>query len=59
MNITITLHENCERAPAVSTKYSHLTATRVAVYPSDLGLAYLGEYLGQISSKVHVQGFIH
>ena len=54
INITIILHENCEHVPKVSTKYSHLAATPGAVYPPCLGLAYLGQYLGHILSKVYV-----
>ena len=52
INITIILHENHEHVPAVSTKYSHLAATSGAAYPPRLGLAYLGQYLGHILSKV-------
>ena len=52
-NITIILHENREHVPAASTKYSHLAATPGAAYPPRLGLAYLGQYLGHISSKVY------
>ena len=53
INITIILHENHEHVPAVSTKYSHLAATPGAPYPPRLGLAYLGQYLGHILSKVY------
>ena len=53
INITIILHENHEHVPAVSTKYSHLAATSGAAYPPRLGLAYLGQYLGHILSKVY------
>ena len=53
MNITIILHENREHVPAVSTNYSHLAATPGAAYPPRLGLAYLGQYLGHILSKVY------
>ena len=53
INIIIILHENREHVPAVSTKYSHLAATPGAAYPPRLGLAYLGQYLGHILSKVY------
>ena len=53
INITLILHENREHVPAVSTKYSHLAATPGAAYPPRLGLAYLGQYLGHILSKVY------
>ena len=53
INITLILHENREHVPAVSTKYSHLAATQGAAYPPRLGLAYLGQYLGHILSKVY------
>ena len=42
--------------PAISTKYistCHLAATPGAAYPPCLGLAYLGQYLGHILSKVY------
>ena len=53
INITIILHENRAHVPAVSTKYSHLAATPGAAYPPRLRLAYLGQYLGHILSKVY------
>ena len=56
IKITIILLENREYVPAVSTKHSHLTATPSAAYPPRLGLAYLGQYLGHILSKVYVLG---
>ena len=53
ISITIILHENREHVPVVSTKYSHLAAIPGAAYPPRLGLAYLGQYLGHILSKVY------
>ena len=53
INITIILHENRDHVPASSTIYSHLPATPGAAYPPRLGLAYLGQYLGHILSKVY------
>ena len=53
INIIIILHENREHVPVVSTKYCHLAATPGAAYPPRLGLAYLGQYLCHILSKVY------